>query len=205
MARIIDADSHFMEPLDLWERYIEPHYRSRCLRFAHDPHSGRRVMLINEGKRIEGVGEFSMEDMLGVGVGYGQKEEGKGLGTFDFTTAFNSTLEDMDKRVQFLDREGIACQFIYPTLGLLWEGQVSDPELAAAHCRAYNTWTLDVCAGHRHRLYPVGHISLRHPQAAVRELERLAKAGVRTVFVGALPIDGKSFGCPDFDPVWAAA
>jgi len=146
-----------------------------------------------------------MEDMLGVGVGYGQKEEGKGLGTFDFTTAFNSTLEDMDKRVQFLDQEGIACQFIYPTLGLLWEGQVSDPELAAAHCRAYNTWTLEVCAGHRDRLYPVGHISLRHPQAAVQELERLAKAGVRTVFVGALPIDGKSFGCPDFDPIWATA
>jgi hypothetical protein len=28
MSRIIDADSHFMEPLDLWERYIEPKYRS---------------------------------------------------------------------------------------------------------------------------------------------------------------------------------
>jgi uncharacterized protein len=205
MGRIIDADSHFMEPLDLWERYIEPQYRSRCLRFEREPRSGRHVMLINEGKRIDGVGEFSMEDMLGVGVGYGQKEEGKGLGTFNFTTAFNNTLEDMDKRVQFLDQEGIACQFIYPTLGLLWEGQVNDAELAAAHCRAYNTWTLDVCASHRDRLYPVGHISLRHPQEAVRELERLAKAGVRTVFVGALPIDGKSFGCSDFDPVWAAA
>jgi len=205
MTRIIDADSHFMEPLDLWERYIEPQYRSCCLRFEREPQSGRYVMVINEGKRIDGVGEYSMEDMLGIGVGYGQKEEGKGLGTFDFTTAFNNTLEDMDQRVQFLDQEGIACQFIYPTLGLLWEGQVSDPELAAAHCRAYNTWTLDVCAGHRDRLYPVGHISLRHPQDAVRELERLAKASVRTVFVGALPINGKSFGCPDFDPVWAAA
>lgn len=65
MARIIDADSHFMEPLDLWERYIEPRYRSRCLRFERDPQSGRHVMLINEGKRIRGVGEYSMEDMLG--------------------------------------------------------------------------------------------------------------------------------------------
>ena len=49
MGRIIDADSHFMEPLDLWERYIEPPYRSRCLRFARNPQSGRHVMLINEG------------------------------------------------------------------------------------------------------------------------------------------------------------
>lgn len=204
MSRIIDADSHFMEPLDLWERYIEPQFRSRCLRFERDA-NGRRVMVINENKRIDGVGEYTMEDMLGVGVGYGQKEEGKGLGTFDYATAFNNTLEDMNQRVRFLDQEGIESQFIYPTLGLLWEGQVSDPELAAAHCRAYNTWALDVCAAHRDRLFPVGHISLRHPAAAVQELQRLAKAGVRTVFVGAFPVDGKSFGSPDYDPVWAAA
>lgn len=205
MGRIIDADSHFMEPLDLWERYIEPKYRSRGLRFRREPDSGRYVMLINEDKKVSGVGEFGMEELLGVAVGYGQKEAGMGLGAFDFSAAFNNTLEDMDKRIQFLDQEGMACQFIYPTLGLLWEGQVSDPELAAAHCRAYNTWILDVCAGHRDRLYPVGHISLRHPAEAVREVERLAQEGIRAVFVGALPIDGKSFGCPDFDPVWDAA
>lgn len=205
MSRIIDADSHFMEPLDLWERYIEPRYRSRCLRFERDPRTDRWVMCINEGKRVRGVGEFGMEELLGVGVGYGQKEEGKGLGTFDFASAFNNTLEDMDARVSFLDREGMACQFIYPTLGLLWEGQVEDAELAAAHCRAYNTWALEVCANHRDRLYPVGHITLRHPTETVRELRRLANAGVRTVFVGALPVDGKSFGCPEFDPVWVEA
>ena len=179
MSRIIDADSHFMEPLDLWERYIEPEFRARCLRFTQDPHTGTHAMLVNESKRIRGVGEFSMEDMLGVGVGYGQKEAGSGLGSFDFSSAFNNTLEDMDQRIAYLDNEGFECQFIYPTLGLMWEGQVTDPELAAAHCRAYNTWTLEVCAQHRSRLYPVGHISLRHPTQAVREIERLAKAGVR--------------------------
>lgn len=204
MSRIIDADSHFMEPLDLWERYIEPQYRPRCLRFRQEA-DGRYIMLVNEDKQVRGVGEFSMEQMLGVGVGYGQKEEGSGLGHFDFSAAFNNSLGDMGTRVAFLDREGMACQFIYPTLGLLWEGQVTDPELAAAHCRAYNTWALEVCAPHRKRLFPVGHISLRHPPAAVQELERLARAGVRAVFVGALPVEGKSFGCPDFDPIWASA
>lgn len=204
MSRIIDADSHFMEPLDLWERYIEPQYRPRCLRFRQEA-DGRYIMLVNEDKQVRGVGEFSMEQMLGVGVGYGQKEEGSGLGHFDFSAAFNNSLEDMGTRIAFLDRESMACQFIYPTLGLLWEGQVTDPELAAAHCRAYNTWALEVCAPHRKRLFPVGHISLRHPPAAVQELERLARAGVRAVFVGALPVEGKSFGCPDFDPIWASA
>jgi predicted TIM-barrel fold metal-dependent hydrolase len=82
---------------------------------------------------------------------------------------------------------------------------VTDPELAAAHCRAYNTWALEICSTHRNRLFPVGHLTLRHPAASVQELHRLAKAGVRTVFVGAIPVEGKSFGSPDFDLVWATA
>ena len=204
MTRIIDADSHFMEPLDLWPRYIEPRYRDRCLRFERDAATDQHVLLI-DGQRITHSGDLTIEELMGVAVGYGQKERGQGLKSFDFAAAFSQSLEDMGQRLQFLDQEGIESQFIYPTLGLFWEDLVTDPELAAAHSRAYNTWMLQACTGYRNRLYPVGHITLRHPAEAVRELERLAKAEVRTVFVGALPIDGKSFGHPDFDPVWAAA
>lgn len=204
MGRIIDADSHFMEPLDLWERYIEPRYRPRCLRFERVPGSGRYQIVV-DGQTITHSGDLSIEELLGVAVGYGQKEEGKGLKSFDPSAVFSHTLEDMEKRIQFLDQEGIECQFIYPTLGLFWEDLVTDPELAAAHCRAYNTWMLEVCAGYRARLYPVGHISLRHPAEAARELQRLAKEGVRAVFLGTFPVDGKSFGNPEFDPVWATA
>jgi len=137
MSRIIDADSHFMEPLDLWEQYIEPKYRSRCLRFEREP-DGNYAMLL-DGKRTTGLGEFTNRELLGVAVGYGQKEEGLNLTSFDPAAVFSHSLEDMDKRIAFLDEEGIESQFIYPTLGLFWEDGVKDPDLAAAHCRAYNT------------------------------------------------------------------
>jgi predicted TIM-barrel fold metal-dependent hydrolase len=204
MSRIIDADSHFMEPLDLWERYIEPKYRARCFRFERDPHSGRYAMLL-DGTRTTDFGKYTIEELLGVAVGYGQKEEGLGLGSFDPAAIFTHSLEDMDKRIAFLDQEGIESQFIYPTLGLFWEDGVEDPDLAAAHCRAYNTWALEVCQNHSRRLYPVGHVSLRNPAEAARELERLAKAGVRAVFIAAMPVNGKSLGNPEYDSVWAAA
>ncbi|HVA43172.1 MAG TPA: hypothetical protein VNF50_06800 [Acidimicrobiales bacterium] len=29
---VIDADSHVLEPADLWERYLEPRYRDRAIR-----------------------------------------------------------------------------------------------------------------------------------------------------------------------------
>ena len=32
----VDADGHVLEPTDLWERYIDPRFRDRALRFVVD-------------------------------------------------------------------------------------------------------------------------------------------------------------------------
>src|SRR3954462_11908568 len=31
---VVDADSHVMEPADLWERYLDPQYRDRAIRIV---------------------------------------------------------------------------------------------------------------------------------------------------------------------------
>ena len=36
-------------------------------------------------------------------------------------------------------------------------------------------------------------------------MERVAKLGCHVIMLGSAPINGRSFGHPDFDPVWAAA
>ncbi len=33
---VVDADSHILEPPDLWERYLEPKYRDRAMRIKTD-------------------------------------------------------------------------------------------------------------------------------------------------------------------------
>src|SRR5262245_52767416 len=70
MSRLIDADSHFLEPLDVWERYIEPQYRPRCLRFRPRPDTNRYMILVEEDTRAR----FNVEDFLGVVAGFGQEE-----------------------------------------------------------------------------------------------------------------------------------
>jgi len=199
--RIIDGDSHFIEPLDLFEQYIEPAYRERALRAETDSTSGAKRLVV-DGKPMA---ILDVDEFLGAIVAYGQKEAGRNLSNFDRYLAASPEWQDMDQRVRYLDEEGMACQVIYPSLGLFWEGEVDDPHLADALCRAYNTWTFELCAAHKNRLYPAAHISLRDPHLAVREMERVAKLGCRTIFVAAAPIKGRSFGHPDFDPVWAAA
>ncbi len=197
---VIDGDSHFMEPLDLFERYVEPAYRDRCFRVEHGADGERKLLVDGRPMRL-----IDSEELLGALVAYGQKEDGKDLSSFDRYLLENERWQDMTERVRFLDAEGFDKQVLYPSLGLLWEGAVSDPKLADALVRAYNTWAFELCSDHADRLYPAAHISLRDADLAVAEVERVAKLGCRTLFVAAMPVDGKSLGHADLDPIWAAA
>ncbi len=201
--KIVDGDSHFIEPLDLYLQYIDPEYRDRAMHVAQDPASGKQQMFV-DGKRLR-LGTKDIDEMLSIVVGYGQKEEGSALNEFDRSLMAGGDWQNMDKRVQFLDAEGLDYQILFPTLGLLWEGEVQDPGLAAALCRAYNTWAFEVCSGHLDRLFPAAHISLRDPALAVQEVRRVAKLGAHTIMVGSAPVNGKSFGHEDYDPIWAVA
>ncbi len=200
--KIVDGDSHFIEPLDLFVRYIEQSYRDRALRAEQDPTSGKLQMRV-DGKHLRLGSEI--DEMLSIVVGYGQKEDGRALNEFDRSLYTGGDWQNMEKRVQFLDDEGIDHQVLFPTLGLLWEGEVRDPQLAAALCRAYNTWAFEVSAGRLDRLSPAAHISLRGASLAVQEIQRVAKLGGRSIMVGSAPIQGRSFGHPDYDRVWATA
>ena len=198
--KVIDGDSHFMEPLDLYPRYIDPKFRDRAMRVENNA-SADEPSIIVDGSPLKLV---NTTDLLAAVVAYGQKEIGRDVSHFDQYLALSPDWQNMDKRVQFLDQEGIHGQVIYPTLGLLWEGSVEDPAFADAMTRAYNTWAFELCAGHQDRLFPAAHISLRDANLAVRELNRVAKLGCRTIFVAAAPVNGRSFGHPDLDPIWEA-
>ncbi|MGE0826271.1 MAG: amidohydrolase family protein [Candidatus Binatia bacterium] len=200
--KIVDGDSHFIEPLDLFSRYIEPAYRERAMHAVTDTTTGKQRLLV-DGKPMH-LGSDT-EEMLSIIVGIGQKEEGHALNDLDRSLIVSTDWQDMSKRVDFLEREGIDYQILFPTLGLLWEGEVQDPALAAAHCRAYNTWAFEICAGRLDRLFPAAHISLRDPALAIQEMQRVAKLGGHSVMLGSAPVHGKSFGHPQYDPIWAAA
>ena len=199
--RVIDGDSHFIEPLDLFERYIDPAWRDRTVRVDIDS-SGRVIGLIVDNRPMRMA---DLDELMSACAGYGQKEEGLNISDFDLYRIASRKWQDMDLRIGYLDEEGFAAQVLYPTIGLLWESSVDDPQLADALCRAYNTWAFELVAGHKDRLFPAAHISMRDAALAAREMERVARLGCRTIFVGAAPIGGRSFGNPDFDPIWAAA
>jgi hypothetical protein len=140
MMKVVDGDSHFIEPLDLFERHIDPAFRDRTVKLAKDSATGKRSMLA-DGKPMK---LRDVEELLGILAGYGQKEKGLMTDSFDHYVAFNADWQDMDARIRFLDAEGIDTQVIYPSIGIVWEGEVDDPALADALCRAYNRWALNL-------------------------------------------------------------
>ncbi len=217
---IIDCDGHILEPPDLWEKHLEARYRSRAIRIrvgndgyeyleidgrrATLPRPGQLGTLGGMGKRVDEArrlreramsGEIRPEEMRGIRPGPEQTYlRGAAFGTMD-----------MAERVQLLDREGMAKAILYPTIGLLWEAELMDPELSGAYCRAYNRWIADFCRDSGGRLIPIAHLSLGDPAEAARELERAVRDGCRGAFVCPFTITRVPHGAPEHDAVFAAA
>jgi hypothetical protein len=195
-ARVIDCDGHILEPPDLWETYLEPAYRDRALRirvgddgFEYLEIDGRPSTIARPGqlgtlggmgKRVDEArelreratrGEVAPQDVRGVRSSPEQTYlRGAAFGTMD-----------MKERVQLLDREGMAKAVLYPTLGLLWEAELFDPELSSAYCRAYNRWTptsLQPAAG-----WSPSPISARGPAKRPKASRASGEDGCRGAFV----------------------
>jgi predicted TIM-barrel fold metal-dependent hydrolase len=201
MERVIDADGHVLEPPDVWQRYIDPAYRARAIRVRRGA-DGRDVLEI-DGRPAR----LTTPEMLGGFGGMGKSLAELAAACLSGRYAENAPAAATDPaaRLALLDRDGIAHALLYPSLGLQWEAEAPDAAYAAAHCRAYNRWIEEFCAGSGGRLVPIAHLSLGDVEVAAGELRRAVRAGARGAFVLPFTLDGLPHGHPAHDPLWAAA
>jgi predicted TIM-barrel fold metal-dependent hydrolase len=200
-ARVIDADGHVLEPPDLWERYVDPPWRERAIRVVRQA-DGRDALVI-DGRPAR----LTTPEMLGGFGGMGKSFEDLATACLSGRYAENAPAPATDPRARLalLDADGIDRALLYPSLGLQWEAEVTDPAYALAHCRAYNRWIGEFCAASRERLVPIAHLSLGDPEAAAHELRRAVGAGARGGFLLPFTLDGLPHGHPAHDPLFAAA
>lgn len=194
----IDADGHVLEPANLWEEYLEKRYLSRAIRIRTDDDGFEYLEL--DGKPAERTRRGSL-GMLGA-----MGEEAAQLSPerkYSESIPFGGG--DAAERVELADRENLEKVLLYPTLGILWESEISDPEITLAYQRAYNRWIADFCRGTSGRLVPVAHLSLLDIEGAVAELKRAVADGCRGAFVAPFNHSRKAHGHPDHDPLYAAA
>jgi predicted TIM-barrel fold metal-dependent hydrolase len=201
VTETIDADGHVLEPPDLWPRYVDPTWRERAIRVVRQP-DGRDALLI-DGRPAR----LTTSEMLGGFGGMGKTFEELATACLSGRYAENAPrpATDPTARLALLDADGISRALLYPSLGLQWEGEVTDPAYALAHTRAYNRWIEEFCAGSRGRLIPIAHLTLGDPEAAATELRRAVRAGARGGFLLPFTLDGLPHGHPAHDPLFATA
>lgn len=197
IGRIIDADSHVIEPHGLWAKYLEPRFRDRITRAeaapsGEDPDAGRPGTgeILVDGEKIHD--RISLELQARGLLHAARHYRDSMLAGFDAAS-----------HVVSLRRLGFERTFVHPTTGLwLFAIDSMEPELAGALVRAYNDWLFDYCGHDRAFLNGVGAVNQHDPAAMVDEVRRVASFGWKAVYVRPNPIKGRILSHPDFEPFW---
>ena len=198
---IIDADSHILEPSDLWQKYLELEYRDRALRLEKDD-KGWDQWVIDGKPWSYRHGVFG--DMGAIGRDL-EPHFTPGVVSYEEGIAFAPGGWDPKERLTILDKEDIDKVVLYPSLGITWEGGCTDPEMGDAYCRAYNNWLLDWCSESPDRLIPIAHVCLLDPELAAEEMKRAVAAGAKGIMLRAYPSGNRQYGDPANDRFWAQA
>jgi uncharacterized protein len=194
--KIIDADGHILEPVDIWDNYMEPAYRERAPRLFVDKDGKERLRV--EDKVLGGPKGLGLIGAIGARDG-SVSDEG-----FKYVEGRRGGF-DPHARIKDLDVDGIDAAFLYPSLGLS-SGAVSDPKLAAAMCRAYNRWLADYCKPYPDRLFGVAMLPMQSIELAIEELRFVRRElGMKGAFLRPNPYNGRMANHPDYDPFWAEA
>src|SRR6266550_1399830 len=103
---------------------------------------------------------------------------------------------DPDLRLKDQERDGVQAEILYGILGATI--RIKDDEAAGEMLRIYNEWLADFCATHPDRYAGLACIPNHDADAAIGEIERVARRGVAR----GLEISRRHDMAPLWDPWW---
>jgi uncharacterized protein len=205
-ARILDADRHVIEPIEMWRRYLPPAYRDGAPALQPIPPDGELARALRAkapaGFRLPAI---MMLDGRPVWAKVSERallDIGRTLAERPGSLARGAT---PGGQVRSMDDAGIDVAFLYPSFAsylVAIDDMAADR--AAAFARAYNDWIAEFCSTSSARLRPVAIISRHDPATMVDELARVVERGFRAVVLRPNPIKGRTLGHPDLEPFYAA-
>lgn len=192
----IDADGHVLEPPDLWENYLEERYQDRALRIRVDDNGFEYLEIDGRASARSNNGSLGVLGAMG-------SDDMRPHPDRRYADNIPYGAGDLGERLSLLDQENLDKALLYPTLGLLWECELTDPELSLAYVRAYNRWIADFCRDSEQRLIPIAQLTLLDPEGSAQELERAVKDGCRGAWVNSFNHNRVIHGDPKHDVLFA--
>jgi predicted TIM-barrel fold metal-dependent hydrolase len=170
------ADSHMLEPADLWTSRLPARYAERAPRTER---MDKYEVIYLDGERMYRSLAAFQESFRPPGA------------------------RDMAIRVEDLDREGVRYQLAFPSMGL-WLANLKDAGLQTILVRAWNDWAVEEVIEKTDRVLPSAVLPFLSVEDAVTELQRCAERGFRVGFLPTVPPGGLDYARDRWEPLWAA-
>jgi predicted TIM-barrel fold metal-dependent hydrolase len=224
---ILDAEAHVMEPMDLWNRYLEPGFQARAPTFREvkSPGGGDWASEVMSQARFHyactqaGLDSDKVEQALAMSnPGMTHLELNGELllgpvarrvwhwGAMQAITNYLPQIlagYDAASHVEALRGMGVERAYLYPSKGLLlFYVDSLDAGLTGALVRAYNDWLRDYCAYDPGFLRGVGALCQHDPEQMVTEVERIASWGWKAVMLRPNPVRGRMLSDPAHERFW---
>jgi len=199
---VFDGDSHVVEPPALWEKYLDPEYRTlgKQALWRQEGPTASYLKINGEIFRDNGNPNLPRHALWRPGMTWDD------IGDLDphARHPINEGASDPYARLADMDRMGVDQTLLYPTWFAEGFFLVRDPDVAYALARAYNDWIADFCKAAPDRLYAAAMVPLQNMDYAVEELRRVAKiACFRGAFIRPMFLEGHYFTHPYYAPLWA--
>ena len=195
---VIDVDTHYTEPGDLWTKRAPAKWRDRVPQIK-----------MHEGKKFWFIDDKPMNFAMSASV------IGPGLKKIYDTDFFHLSIDDVDvscnqvkPRLAAMDHMGIDIQIVYGNL-LGFGGQrgfLVAPKLRLIATQLYNDAMAEMQEESGHRMYPMAMMPWWDMKVCLAELDRCAQMGLRGINTNS---DPHGHGLPDlsnshWNPLWEA-
>ncbi len=194
--RLISADLHVSEPLDLWVERVAKKHRDRAPRLLTDQAGREGAYFLYEGYAPHPIG-------VGIGAGKSVEELREFVTKGTYADARPGGW-DPAERLKDNELDGVEADVLYTTLGfrIFW---LRDARLQADCFRVYNDWLAEYCSYAPKRMAGLAMISLYDPRAGAIELERCARLGLKGAMIWCSPPAEQPYSSDIYDVFWGAA
>ena len=190
--KLVSADSHVLEPPDMWLKRIDRRYLDRAPRIVHEQDSDYFVCASSEMPKV-GIGTSSSAEKKAEEISMAERWESVLRGGYDPFA-----------RLKDQERDGVEAEILYTTFGLFLFA-IDDLDLQFACFQAFNDWVANYCAGSPNRLFGVAMIPTEPVERAAAEMQRCARAGLKAAMISVSQAPGKGYDQPLYDRLWSAS
>lgn len=190
----ISADSHVTEPPDCFIDRIDPKFREDAPRGVDDPEKGALYL-------AKGMAPMGIANAAAAGIPPEERAGGK-----MYRRPFSSMHRggwDPKARVADMDRDGVALEVIYPTVGMALF-YLDDMEYKRACFDAYNRWLQEFVSGAPDRLVGIGLSTAATPEVLIEDMRRIKALGFKGVMIPDQP-GVEDYDSPIYDAAWRTA